>query len=168
MALPKTLRNFSLYVDGRGYAGRVTELSPPSLTVMAEEYRGGGMDLPAQIDMGMEALEMEFVLAEYELEVLNLFGLLDQKAVQATIRGALMANGEDATSIVYNVTGHIKEFDPGSMVAGEITEATFLMGLRYYKLTIGGSVVHEIDVENMTRIINGADQLASIRSAIGI
>lgn len=168
MALPKTLRNFSLYVDGRGYAGRVTELTPPTLTVMAEEYRGGGMDLPAQIDMGMEALDMEFVLAEYDPEVLKLFGLVNQNQVRATIRGAMMANGEEATSIVYNVTGHIKEHDPGSMVAGEITEATFVMGLRYYKLTIGGSVVHEIDVENMTRVINGTDQLASIRTAIGI
>lgn len=168
MALPKTLRNFSLYVDGRGYAGRVSELTPPTLSVQTEEYRGGGMDVPAQIDMGMEALEFEFVLAEYDPEVLKLFGLVNQNAVQCTIRGALMANGENATPIVYNLTGHIKEHDPGSMVAGEITEATFVLGLRYYKLSIGGDVIHEIDVENMTRIINGTDQLASIRTAIGI
>lgn len=168
MALPKTLRNFSLYVDGRGYAGRVSELTPPTLSVQTEEYRGGGMDVPAQIDMGMEALEFEFVLAEYDPEVLKLFGLVNQNALQCTIRGALMANGEAATPIVYNLTGHIKEHDPGSMVAGEITEATFVVGLRYYKLSIGGDVIHEIDVENMTRIINGTDQLASIRTAIGI
>lgn len=168
MSLPKTLRNFSLYVDGRGYAGRVTELNPPTLSVMTEEYRAGGMDAPAEIDMGMEALEMEFTLAEYDPEVLKLFGLVNQNQVRATIRGALMANGEAATPIVYNVTGHIKEHDPGSMASGEITEAAFTLGLRYYKLTIGGSVVHEIDVENMTRIINGVDQLVSIRTAIGI
>lgn len=168
MALPKTLRNFSLYVDGIGYAGRVSEANLPSLAIQTEEFRGGGMDAPAEIDMGMEALELSFTLAEYDPAVLRQFGLLNQNAVRVAIRGALMANGESATAIVCNATGHFKEFDPGSFAAGEITEAEFTMGLRYYKLSVGGSVVHEIDVENMTRIINGTDQLASIRTAIGI
>jgi P2 family phage contractile tail tube protein len=168
MALPRILRNFSLYVDGIGYAGRVTEANPPGLTIQTEEFRAGGMDAPAEIDMGMEALEMSFTLAEYDPAVLRQIGLLNQNAVQVTLRGAMMANGEPATPIVINGSGHLKEFDPGSFTAGEATEAQFTMGLRYYKLSIGGSVLHEIDVENMTRIISGVDQLASIRTAIGI
>ena len=168
MALPKILRNFSLYVDGIGYAGRVTEATPPTLSVQTEEFRAGGMDAPAEIDMGLEALELSFTLAEYDPAVLRQFGLLDQNAVQVALRGALLDNGTQATSIVVNGTGHFKEYDPGSFAAGEATEASFTMGLRYYRLTIGGDVIHEIDVENMVRIINGADQLASIRTAIGI
>lgn len=168
MALPKTLRNFSLYVDGIGYAGRVTEANLPSLSIQTEDFRGGGMDAPAQIDMGMEPLELSFTLAEYDEAVLRQFGLMDQNAVQVAIRGALVDNGTDATSIVCNATGHIKEHDPGSMVAGEMTESSFTMGLRYYRLTVAGTVVHEVDVENMVRVINGVDQLASIRTAIGI
>lgn len=168
MALPKILRNFSLYVDGIGYAGRVTEATPPSLAIQTEEFRAGGMDAPAEIDMGMEALELSFTLAEYNPAVLRQFGLMNQNAVQVALRGAMMANGEDATAIVVNGTGHFKEYDPGSFAAGEATEAQFTMGLRYYKLTMGGDVIHEIDVENMIRIINGVDQLASIRAAIGI
>jgi len=116
----------------------------------------------------MEALNMSFILAEYSDSVLRQFGLLNQNGVQAALRGAMMANGEDATPIVLNVTGHFKEFDPGNFVAGDNTEAQFNMGLRYYKMTIGGDVIHEIDVENMVRIIDGVDQLASIRTAIGI
>ena len=168
MALPKILRNFSLYVDGIGYAGKVTEATPPTLTIKTEPHRAGGMDAPAEIDMGMEALNLGFTLAEYDVSVLRQFGLIDQNGVQATLRGAMMANGEDATPIVVNATGHFKEFDPGNFVAGDNTEAQFDMGLRYYKMTIGGDVIHEIDVENMVRIINGVDQLASIRTAIGI
>lgn len=168
MALPRILRNFSLYVDGIGYAGRVTEATPPSLAIQTEDFRGGGMDAPAQIDMGMDPLELSFTLAEYHPRILRQFGLLNQNAVQVALRGAMMANGEAARPIVINGTGHFREFDPGSFAAGEVTEAEFTMGLRYYKLTIDGSVIHEIDVENMTRIINGVDQLASIRTAIGI
>ena len=168
MALPKILRNYSLYVDGIGYAGKVTEAKPPTLTVKTEEFRAGGMDAPAEIDMGMEALNMSFTLAEYDPAVLRQFGLLDQNAVQVALRGAMVDNGTAATSIVVNGTGHFKEFDPTDFVAGDNTEAQFNMGLRYYKMTIGGDVIHEIDVENMVRIINGEDQLASIRTAIGI
>ena len=168
MALPRILRNFSLYVDGIGYAGKVTEATPPTLTIKTEEFRAGGMDAPAEIDMGMEPLNMSFTLAEYDRAVLRQFGLLDQNAVQVALRGAMVDNGTAATAIVVNGTGHIKENDPGSFTAGEATEASFTMGLRYYKMTIDGDVVYEIDVENMVRIINGEDQLASIRTAIGI
>jgi P2 family phage contractile tail tube protein len=168
MALPKILRNFSLYVDGIGYAGRVTEATPPTLSVQTEEFRAGGMDAPAEIDMGLEAMELAFTLAEYDPAVLRKFGLLDQSAVQVALRGAMVDNGTDATPIVINGTGHFKEFDPGNFTAGEATEASFTMGLRYYRLTIDGNVLHEVDVVNMTRIINGVDQLASIRTAIGI
>jgi P2 family phage contractile tail tube protein len=42
------------------------------------------------------------------------------------------------------------------------------MSVNYYKLTVGGREVYEIDVENMVRRINGVDQLAGIRSDIGL
>ena len=117
----------------------------------------------------MSALEAEFTLAEYDPEVIKLFGLYDQNAVQATIRGALQRNGDTAAvSLVANFTGHIKNFDPGSLEAGAMTEATFTMGLRYYRLSIANEDLVEIDVENMVRTINGTDQLASLREAMGV
>ena len=168
MALPRTLKNFSLQVDGKGFAGRITELVLPTLTVTTEDYRAGGMDAPAQIDTGMEALEASFTLAEYEPEVLKLFGLTIQNAVNLVARGALQRNGEDAVPMVVTMNGHIKEFDPGSWSAGEMTEASFTVGLRYYRLDVDGTSYHEIDVENMERKIQGVDQLATIRTAMGI
>jgi P2 family phage contractile tail tube protein len=42
------------------------------------------------------------------------------------------------------------------------------VGLRYYKLTIGGRELIEIDKVNMIRKIGGLDQLATIRQAIGV
>lgn len=46
----KVLKNFSLFVDGRGYAGKAEEVTPPKLTIKTEEFRGGGMDAPIDID----------------------------------------------------------------------------------------------------------------------
>ena len=158
--LPRTLRNFQITIDGRGYAGRATEFTPPTLSIQTEDFRAGGMDMPAQIDMGMEALELSFTLAEYDPDVLRLFGLHDQNAVRLTARGALQRNGEAAVAIVINATGHIKEFDPGSRLV--------LLPGCVHRLELDGGVIHEVDVENMIRVINGVDQLRSQRTAIGI
>ena len=43
---PRVLKNMNLFVDGRGYAGRVDEIELPKLTLKTEEHRAGGMDVP--------------------------------------------------------------------------------------------------------------------------
>lgn len=167
--LPRTLRNFSLFLDGVGFAGRVTELTLPTISIQTEEYRAGGLDAPMAIDMGMEALSASFTLSEYDTDMLKMVGLYDQNAVSLTARGALQRNGDtDAVAIVCNLTGSINSFDPGAFEAGSLTEASFEMAVRYYKLEIATEVLMEIDVENMTRVINGTDQLESLRTAMGI
>ena len=45
---------------------------------------------------------------------------------------------------------------------------TCTMALRYLKVTIGGREVIEVDKVNMIRRVNGVDQLATIRTAIGV
>jgi P2 family phage contractile tail tube protein len=166
--IPRVLKNFSLFVDGRGLAGTVSTLTLPTLTTKMEEFRGGGMDAPVEIDMGMEKLESSFELFDYDENVLSLYGLADGAATQITARGALRRDGEAAVAMVVNMTGVIKEMDPGDWEAGEQTSMTCNMALRYLKITIGGRVVVEIDKVNMIRRINGADQLESIRTAIGV
>jgi P2 family phage contractile tail tube protein len=37
--IPKILKNFNLYVDGRGYAGRVEEITLPKLTITTIKFR---------------------------------------------------------------------------------------------------------------------------------
>ena len=62
--MSKILKNFNLFVDGRGYAGRAEEVTPPKLTIKTEEIRNGGMDAPISVDLGMEKLECQFILIE--------------------------------------------------------------------------------------------------------
>jgi P2 family phage contractile tail tube protein len=166
--IPRVLKNFSLFVDGRGLAGTVSTLTLPTLTTKMEEFRGGGMDAPVEIDMGMEKLEASFELFDYDENVLGLYGLADGAATQLTARGALRRDGEAAVAMVVNMTGVIKEMDPGDWEAGEQTSMTCQVSLRYLKITIGGREAVEIDKVNMIRRINGADQLESIRTAIGV
>jgi len=110
--IPKILKNFNLFVDGRGFVGRVEEVNPPKLTIKTEEFRGGGMDAPASIDMGMEKMEASFTLAEYDKEVLKQFGLISGNAVQVTLRGA-MQDDETTSPIVIKLRGMYTEMDMG-------------------------------------------------------
>ena len=47
------------------------------------------MDAPIDIDLGMEKMECQFTLVDFDAELMKLFGLVDGNAVQVTLRGAL-------------------------------------------------------------------------------
>ena len=165
--LPKILKNFSAFVDGRGYAGRVDEITLPKLSIKTEEYRGGGMDVPIDIDLGMEKLEAEITFSEYDPELFRLFGIMDNSTVNYTLRGGLQGTG-DAEPVVINLRGKIKELDSGSWKAGDKATLKCMIAIFYYKLTIDRRELIEIDAENMIRKINGVDQLSSMRQALGV
>ncbi|WP_264707919.1 phage major tail tube protein [Wolbachia endosymbiont (group B) of Agriphila straminella] len=167
--LPKILKNFNVFVDGRGYAGRIDEISLPKLAIKTEEYRAGGMDIPVSIDMGMEKLEAELTFSEYDSELFRLFGLINNNAVSLTLRGGLQGSGNsEAESVVVNLRGLFKELDFGNWKAAEKATLKCIIAANYYKLTIDGRELIEIDAENMIRKIDGVDQMTSMRTALGI
>lgn len=166
--LDDILKNMALYVDGRGYAGNVETLTLPKLTMKTEEFRNGGMDAPIEVELGMEKLECEFTLTRFDREVLSLFGLAQGQQIPLTIRGAIESDDGAQLSVVVNLQGFVREVDYGSWQPGEKATLKMMIALRYYKLTHGPNVVHEIDVPNMVRTINGVDQLAITRTALGI
>ncbi|HFX0607365.1 TPA: phage major tail tube protein, partial [Pseudomonas aeruginosa] len=47
-------------------------------------------------------------------------------------------------------------------------EFKYSVGVTYYKLEVDGRVVFEIDPLAPLRVINGVDQLAETRAALGI
>lgn len=169
MAAPRDIRkNLNLFVDGQGYAGQLDEFNPPKLTEKQEEYRGGGMDLPVELGMGMEKLEADFSLIAYDRNVLALFGVAPGQSVPFVVREALESEDGTVTPVVHTMRGKIKAIDPGTSKAGDKPTLKAMLALRYYKLEHGGQVIHEIDAENMVRVINGTDQLTQQRQALGI
>lgn len=162
------LRNINGFVDGRGYAGRFEMVQLPKLTVKTEDYRGGGMDAAARIDMGMEPLECMLESNAIDADLLRTWGVGPGNLVGWSFRGAL--EGEDGTvrAAVANMRAWCSEVDWGDWKPGEKVPMKLKGEARYYKLEIGGSVIHEIDVDNMVRIINGVDRLAEQRAALGI
>lgn len=59
--LPNILKNFNVFVDGKGYAGKIDEITLPKLTIKTEEYHAGGVDIPISIDMGWKSLKLSLL-----------------------------------------------------------------------------------------------------------
>ncbi len=169
MAIQNILKNLNLFVDGRGYAGKVTDIELPKLTMKTSEYRAGGMDAPIEVEMGMEKLETSFTLNGYDPSVLSLFGLAPGQRKSLTLKGSLM---DEATGIEkpisINLRGMMREVDMGTWKPGEDATLKISVALTYYKLVHGGIVIYEISPENMMRVINGIDQLAITRANLGV
>lgn len=168
MAARDVLKNLNLFVDGRGYAGQINEYTPPVLTVQTEDYRGGGMDAPEALDMGMEGLETSFDLVSYDRDVLALFGVAEGNEVPFVARGALESVDGTVRPVVHTMRGKITVIDSGTWTPGQKPSLKVTLRLHYYKMEHDGRTVHEIDIRNMKRVINGTDRLAKIRAAIGM
>lgn len=167
MALPRHLRNFNVMIDGFGFAGRADEVTLPTLSLATEEHRAGGMDLPVEVDMGMEMMELSVVISDYDESVISGFGLLGA-GVPLRIMGAIQRQGEDAQAVVVRCLGGLKSREVGTWTNGSKQTTTLTYSLRSYSESINGTEYVNIDAENMVRVINGVDQLASQRAAIGL
>lgn len=162
------LKNVNLFVDGRGYAGQVAEVNLPKLTVKMEEHRDGGMDAPAEIDMGLEKLECDWSTSSIDADLLRRWGVAPGNLAPVTFRGALESEDGTVTPVVASVRGQVKEIDWGTWKTGEKVPLKCMMAVRYYKFEHDGTVIHEIDVDNMIRMIDGTDRLQEQRAALGI
>ena len=168
MAIPQVIKTFVAFVDGVGYAGKGEDLSLPKLAIKKEEWRPGGQDAPIELDMGMDKMESTFTMVEYLTALNELFGLINGPDTSVIFRGAMQAQGQDAVPIVATIRGRFMEVDSGTWKSGEKTTQKFTCSVNYYKLTINGVDVYEIDVVYMVRNIAGVDQMASLRAALGI
>ncbi|MEM1077463.1 MAG: phage major tail tube protein [Pseudomonadota bacterium] len=164
MAYPRKIRNFNAFVDGIGYAGRVTEGMAPVMKIKGEEHRGAGMDAPVTVDMGMEALTTSLTFVEYLPALLKMVGTRQS----IVLRPAQMGEADFETdTIIHTCRGRVMSVDPGTLKAGDETSLKLEMATDYYKLEMNGETLIDIDVENGVRIIDGVDQLAGIRAAMG-
>lgn len=163
--LPRMLKAFSVYVDGRGYVGRIATCKLPELKVKAESYRGGGMDAPVDMDMGMEKLDVTLDFAEYDPELIKLFGLYNAD-VALTLRGALQRQGEVAVGVEIRLQGGCSQITREDWKAGEKSNLSFMVNCNRYAEKIAGETIVDIDLLAFKRVIGAVDTLESVRANI--
>ncbi len=170
MALPRILKNFGFFIDGLTYAGRCEEITLPKLTHKMEDYQGGSMFGPVEIDMGIEKLEMEVSLKEYSPEVIKKIGITDVAGIAMRFVGAAVSDdSEGATdAIEIIVRGRYRELDLGSAKAAEASILKASLALTYFKYILNGETLVEIDIVNMIYISGGVDRLEAQRTALSM
>lgn len=169
MSLPRKLKNYALFVNGESYVGQVPEVTLPKLSRKTEEYRAGGMNGPVATPMGMDKLELKWTASGYIKSMLAQWGIQTVGGVLLRFAGALQSDDStEVNSLEIVVRGYHTEIDFGKAEAGGKTEIQISTAISYYKLSINGQTVIEIDFVNMIEIIDGTDLMADIRTAIGL
>lgn len=163
------IRNINLFVDGKGFAGQIDEITLPKITPTLQEYKAGGMSAPIDIAMGShEKMEADFTLKSFDPQILKLFNVNFGNDISFTARGAIQTNTGETIAVIVNMKGIIKEFDMGTWKAADEVKLKVSISLRHYKLEYDGEVLIESDPINMVLNVNGVDQLAQTRTALGM
>ena len=167
--LANDVKDWNLFIDGLSYSGRVEELSLPTLTRKTEEYFAGGMLAPVELDMGMEKLEMDFTLREFNTEVLGYFGNpaiggINMRCSAVTFNESSV--NTDSVEVVFR--GRWRSLEQGTLKRGESSTLKVGVALSYYKYSQNGTPIIEIDPINYIEIINGVDRAKDRRKALGL
>lgn len=105
MALPRKLKYLNMFNDGLSYMGVVESVTLPKLTRKLENYRGGGMNGAAPIDLG---LDDDAITVEWSVGGLPDVALWAQYA----------APGADAVPLRF--AGSYQRDDTGEIIAVEV------------------------------------------------
>ncbi|WP_324026089.1 phage major tail tube protein [Aeromonas caviae] len=171
MALPRKLKHGNIFMDGENWIGVAEDFTPAKLSQKFEAYRGGGMMGAANIHMGLEdgALDTSFTFGGAEAALVKRMGLAKIDGVALRFAGSFQRDDTgEIVSVEIVQRGRFKELDRGTLKSGDNTQSKVSMVNTYYKETMNGVVLCEIDLLNMIWIVDGVDLMAEHRKAIGL
>ncbi|WP_455480080.1 phage major tail tube protein [Bartonella sp. B23] len=163
--LPRILKYFNIYVDGVPYQAKCESVTLPNLNLVVESYRGGGMDVPIELDMGLEVLTLTMVISDCSPELMSQLGRSD---VDISLRSSMQAQGTAAEGVSITMRGLCKGFEMAEWQPASKATSTATFTLHYFKYVQNNTEIVEIDAINMVRRFNGIDQLAKHREFLGI
>ncbi|HHQ4468327.1 TPA: phage major tail tube protein [Aeromonas veronii] len=171
MALPRKLKHLNLFMDGGNWIGVSEDYTPAKLSQKFEAYRGGGMMGAANIHMGLDdsALDTSFTFGGVEADLVKRLGVAKIDGVALRFAGSFQRDDTGEVVPVEIVQrGRFKELDRGTFKSGDNSQSKISMVNTYYKETMNGVVLCEIDLINMIWIVDGVDLMAEHRKAIGL
>ncbi|MDK4545463.1 phage major tail tube protein [Kingella kingae] len=168
MKMPKQLKGFNLFTDGENQYGVIVDISRPKISRKTEDYTPGGAMGELTVAHGFEKLEMEITSKGYDADML--------KTMTSAINGKLFRyqgalQEEDGTG--YRILkgegrGRIIEADPGTDKQGEGGEHKFKVALTYWKETLDGEEILELDFMQNKASFGGVDERKELCQALGL
>ncbi|TNL52045.1 phage major tail tube protein [Acinetobacter bereziniae] len=171
MALPKKLKMMNLFNEGNSYLGQTGEVTLPKLGRKLEAWRGGGMDGSIKWDAGMsdDMIEFAWKLGGIDPLVIGQYGAATVGAIGLRFAGSYQRDDTgETTALEMVVRGRHEEIDFGNSKPGDDTELSMKTVWSYYKLSIDGKAVIEIDIPGIIFKVDGVDMYEKHRQNIGI
>jgi len=169
MGMPRKLKGFNVFHNGANFVGEVEELNLPKLKREMEAWQGSGMTGPVKIDYGNEELQLEWPCGGFMVEVLEQYGAVQHDGGLLRFSGGYRredSKKHDQIEVV--VKGRHEEIDMGTAKAKEDTKFKITTNASYYKLTVNGRDLIELDFVNAVEKINGMDLASDLRRAMGL
>lgn len=171
MALPKKLKMMNLFNEGNSYLGQTGEVTLPKLGRKFEDWRGGGMDGNIKWDNGLsdDMIEFAWKLGGIDPLVISQYGAATVSAIGLRFAGSYQRDDTgETTALEMVVRGRHEEIDFGNSKPGDDTELSMKTVWSYYKLSIDGKAVIEIDIPGIVFKVDGVDMYEKHRQNIGI
>lgn len=168
MQLPLLLKGFNLFINGLNKHGIIVDIQRPKIALTTADYKPGGFLGTVQTVHGVEKLEMDITCGGHDADTVRLMGGTIESVV-FRYQGALQAEDSDSVSeLVGEGRGRILQLDNGTDKQADDGESKFKIALTYWRETIDGKEIAEIDIMSNKLSFGGHDQRAGIRAALGI
>ena len=160
--MPKTLKNMNLKVLGQQQAGKILELTPPSISITYLKAKAGRL-IPVPIPIGFESdFKFSFTMAEYSTLLHSFVG--SDIPILYTALGSLNDDESPSTEGVrIDITGYLS-YSPSVWKPGGSTKDNY--NLVCTRCIYTGTAIILIDVEAHIYMVNGIDVIESIKNKI--
>lgn len=163
--IPFTLKLWNLFIDGKSWAGRASEITLPQLKPNYIAH-SSGLAVPQPVLIGWSGLvQANFTVAELSSELVALVG----KENTTLLAKASTGDDNGATKTETAVfTGSISNYQASAWKSGSVTQDKFTITCTYFKFNgSGGSF--EIDTQNNKFAADGEDLVETlIRGKINV
>ena len=168
MKMPKILKGFNAFVDGENQYGVTVDITRPKIARKTEGYTPGGGVMEMTVVHGFEKLEVEIASKGYDADILkSMSSSISGKLIR--YQGALQEEDSDEYKTLRGeARGRIIEADPGSDKQDDGGQHKFKIALVYWKETLDGEPIVEIDAIGNRAAFGGKDEREGLRAALGI
>ncbi|WP_288400135.1 phage major tail tube protein [uncultured Acinetobacter sp.] len=167
--LPRTLKNFNVFVDTHSWAGVAESVTIPKITKKTDDYRGAGMIGDIALSMGYEKLEGEVVYAGFDVKQYRQLAVCGTSDLPVRFVGLYERQDNCTTqNIEIYMRGQALELDPGDSKNGERTEIKMSYNFTYYRMEVDGVVEVELDFIKGIERFGDSDIAEQIRELLGL
>ncbi|NIE97447.1 phage major tail tube protein [Acinetobacter sp. Tr-809] len=167
--LPRTLKNFNVFVNTHSWAGVAESITIPKITKKTDDYRGAGMIGDVALSTGYEKLESEVTYAGFDVKQYRQLGVCGTSDLPIRFVGVYERQDNCTTQNVEIYTrGQATELDPGDTKNGERTEIKMSYNHTYYRMEVDGVVEVELDFINGIERYGDSNIAQEIRELLGL